>query len=383
MGDLLPGQRQRNAVCGQFEHHRHLLRLVRLPCRFPDVHLLRARAVPSIGYAPDTDANAFGTDLNDLYDGDGEYTFIGSCDASLRQTFDLNDSLADIQAAGLTPTQAQQVFNAVRAPDAAKTDGFIYKGTVTVTPTQDLLFYATYSEGFRPGLLNRPGGATNGAGFTVPFELETDEVKNYELGWKLDLADGQVRFNGSAFYVDISRLQTTIFDPSITNLFFSANAADAEIKGVEADFTFAPYSAPGLTVAGAFSILDTEITEVLIPTNDVVAGSDLAFAPSFQGNLRVRYEWDLSDTLEAYVQPQVSYSASKFTDVVEINKLELDSYTVVDFAAGVMSNNWKFEVFGDNLFDERAQISGNYVNDRARITTNRPLTVGFRVGYDY
>jgi hypothetical protein len=48
-----------------------------------------------------------------------------------------------------------------------------------------------------------------------------------------------------------------------------------------------------------------------------------------------------------------------------------------------MSNNWKFEVFGDNLFDERAQISGNYVNDRARITTNRPLTVGFRVGYDY
>ncbi|WP_156493956.1 TonB-dependent receptor, partial [Erythrobacter sp. HI0028] len=330
-----------------------------------------------------TDANAFGTDLNDLYDGDGEYTFIGSCDASLRQTFDLNDSLADIQAAGLTPMQAQQVFNAVRAPDAAKTDGFIYKGTVTVTPTQDLLFYATYSEGFRPGLLNRPGGATNGAGFTVPFELETDEVKNYELGWKLDLADGQVRFNGSAFYVDISRLQTTIFDPSITNLFFSANAADAEIKGVEADFTFAPYSAPGLTVAGAFSILDTEITEVLIPTNDVVAGSDLAFAPSFQGNLRVRYEWDLSDTLEAYVQPQVSYSASKFTDVVEINKLELDSYTVVDFAAGVMSNNWKFEVFGDNLFDERAQISGNYVNDRARITTNRPLTVGFRVGYDY
>ena len=114
-----------------------------------------------------------------------------------------------------------------------------------------------------------------------------------------------------------------------------------------------------------------------------VEGSDLAFAPSFQGNLRVRYEWDLSATLGAYVQPQVSYSASKFTDVIEINKLELDSYTVVDFAAGITSDNWKFELFGDNLFDERAQISGNYVNDRARISTNRPLTVGIRVGYDY
>jgi len=329
------------------------------------------------------DANAFGTDINDLYDGDGEFTFIGSCNAALRQTFDLNDSLADIQAAGLSATQAQQVFNAVRAPDTAHTDGFIYKGTLTLTPNEDTLFYVTYSEGFRPGLLNRPGGATNGAGFTVPFELETDEVKNYELGWKLDLADGQFRFNGSAFYVDISNLQTTIFDPSITNLFFSANAADAEIKGVEADFTFAPYSAPGLTVAGAFSVLDTQITEVLIPTADVIAGSELAFAPSFQGNLRVRYEWDLSDTLEAYIQPQISYSASKVTDVIEINKLELDSYTIVDMAVGVSNENWRFELFGDNLFDERAQISGNYVNDRPRITTNRPMTIGFRVGYDY
>ncbi|MEC7162320.1 MAG: TonB-dependent receptor, partial [Pseudomonadota bacterium] len=175
----------------------------------------------------------------------------------------------------------------------------------------------------------------------------------------------------------------TIFDPSITNLFFSANAANAEIRGIEADFTVAPYSAPGLTVAGAFSILDTEITEVLIPTDDVVVGSDLAFAPSFQGNIRVRYEWDLSDTLGAYIQPQVTHSASKFTDVIEINKLELDSYTVVDFAAGVTSDNWRVELYGDNLFDERAQISGNFVNDRARITTNRPLTVGIRVGYDY
>jgi outer membrane receptor protein involved in Fe transport len=329
------------------------------------------------------DANAFGTDINDLYDGDGEFTFIGSCNAALRQTFTLNDSLADIQAAGLSAAQAQQVFNAVRAPDVAQTDGFIYKGTVTLTPNEDLLFYATYSEGFRPGLLNRPGGATNGAGFTVPFELETDEVKNYELGWKLDLADGQFRFNGSAFYVDISRLQTTIFDPSIANLFFSANAADAEIKGIEADFTLAPYSAPGLTVAGAFSLLDTEITDVLIPTADVVNGSQLAFAPSFQGNLRVRYEWDLSDSLGAYIQPQLKHSASKFTDVIAINNLELDSYTIVDLAAGITADQWRVEVFGDNLFDTRAQISGNFVNDRPRITTNRPLTIGMRVSFDY
>ena len=329
------------------------------------------------------DANAFGTNLSDLYDGDGQYTFIGSCDADLRQTFGRDDSLEDIQAAGLTAAQAQQVFNAIRAPDKAKTEGVIFKATVNFTPTEDLLFYATYSEGFRPGLLNRPGGAQGPDGFTVPFELESDEVKNYEIGAKTELFDRQLRINGSLFYVDISNLQTTIFDPSITNLFFSDNAANAEIKGFEADFTFAPYAAPGLTLSGAVSLLDTEITEVLTPTDDVQVGSDLAYAPSFQGNLRVRYEWDLTDELGAFIQPSISHSASKFTDIISINRLELDSYTVVDLSAGVSYDQWRFEVYGANLFDERAQIAGDFYYDRARIVTNRPLTVGAKATFSY
>ncbi|QFT78668.1 TonB-dependent receptor [Erythrobacter sp. THAF29] len=330
-----------------------------------------------------TDQNAFGTDISDLYDGDGEFTFIGSCDPNLRQTFTLADTLQDIENAGLSATQAQQVFNALRAPDTASTDGVIVKGTLTLTPTEDLLFYGTYSEGFRPGLLNRPGGALGPNGFVVPFDVDTDEVKNYELGWKMDLIDGQFRFNGSAFFVDITNLQTQIFDPSITNLFFSDNAANAEIYGIEADFTIAPYATPGLTVAGAFSILDTEITEVLTPTNDVIAGEELAYAPNFQGNVRIRYEWDVSSDMEAFIQPQLTHSASKFTDIIEINKIKLDAYTVFDLSAGVKKDQWSFEVFGENLFDERAEISGVFGNDRERIITNRPLTVGVRVGFDY
>ncbi|MEQ8412276.1 MAG: TonB-dependent receptor [Erythrobacter sp.] len=357
---------------------------VTLGARYYDIEVdLEGGANATFCNSSGVDEDAFGTNISDLYDGDGNFFFNLSCSEALRQNFTLDDTLADIQAAGLSAAQAQRVFNSVRAPDVAATSGTILKGTVTLTPTPDTLFYATYSEGFRPGLLNRPGGAPGPNNFTVPFELETDEVDNYEIGWKLDLIDGQLRFNGSAFYVDISNLQTTIFDPSITNLFFSANAADAEIYGVEADFTYAPYAVPGLTVAGAFSILDTEVTEVLIPTNDVVEGSDLAFAPSFQGNLRVRYEFAATDTLDAYVMPQVTHSASKFTDIIEINKLELDSYTVFDLSAGVKKDQWTFEIFGENLFDERAQISGNFVNDRARIVTNRPLTIGMRVNFDY
>ncbi len=329
------------------------------------------------------DENAFGTNISDLYDGDGQYTFVGSCNDALRQTFTKGQSVADIMAAGLTQAQATQVFNALSAPDKARTKGAIFKGTLTYKPTDAVMFYITYSEGFRPGLLNRPGGAQGPNNYTVPFELKSDTVRNYELGWKTETFDRQLRFNGSAFYVDINRLQTTIFDPSITNLFFSDNAADARIYGVEGDFTVAPQSVPGLTVTGAFSFLDTKVTKVLVPTQDVQVGSPLAYAPKFQGNLRVRYEWDIGGGLTAHVMPQIVHSASKYTDIININRLRLKSYTTFSMAVGIEKDRWSLELYGDNLTDTRAQISGDFYYDRPRVMINRPLTVGLRVSARY
>ena len=73
----------------------------------------------------------------------------------------------------------------------------------------------------------------NQPGYTVPFDVKSDELVNIELGWKLDMLGNTLRFNGSLFFLDISDLQTTIFDTSIVNLFFSDNAADAEVTGLE------------------------------------------------------------------------------------------------------------------------------------------------------
>ncbi|PWE17405.1 TonB-dependent receptor [Marinicauda salina] len=327
------------------------------------------------------DQQAFGTDISDLYNGDGVYTFRGT--GQPQPTFTLDDTLADIQAAGLTADQAQQVYNALRAPDVAATDGTIFKVTGTWTPTEDLLFYATWSEGFRPGLLNRPGGAQGPNGFTVPFALDTDDVTNWEAGWKTLLFDQQLQFNGNAFFVEVERLQTTIFDPSIVNLFFSDNAANAEIMGVEGDFNWAPASIPGLTVAGAFSILDTEITEVLTPTDDVVEGAELAFAPDFQANLRARYEWTAFGDKTAHVQPQLVYSSDSRSDVIEINSAPVDSYTTLGLRTGLSTDRWSVELFGDNLTNEAAELSNNFVFDRERTTVMRPRTFGVRVGVQY
>lgn len=266
--------------------------------------------------------------------------------------------------------------------DTAATDGVIGKATLTWTPNDNSLFYATWSEGFRPGILNRPGGATDGT-FTVPFAIDTDEMTNYELGWKTDLLDGNLRFNGSLFFLEIERLQTSVFAPDISNLFFASNAANAEVMGIEGDFIWTPETIAGLTLSGGFSMLDSEITEVLVPTDEVTEGNSLAFAPELQLNLQARYEWDLNSGYLAHVMPYANYSDESYTDIININRLKLDSWLMFGITAGISTDDWTAELYVENLTDERAEVSGSFNFDRERITISRPRTTGVRFAYNF
>ncbi|MFT7244002.1 MAG: iron complex outermembrane receptor protein, partial [Candidatus Azotimanducaceae bacterium] len=344
----------------------------------------------SFGNSFQADANRFGTNISDLYDGDGSFTFIGDSTSGGGITFTQGQSFDDIKAIltaadgysvgrgafvsapnAISDGEIQGIVNALNAPDKAETSGSIFKFTASWRPSDDSLFYATASEGFRPGLLNRPGGSVGANNFTVPFELDTDNVINYEFGWKLDLFDYTTRFNGNFFFVEIESLQTTIFDPSISNLFFSDNAADAEVKGFEGDITWAPATIEGLTVKAAFSLLDTEITKVLTPTNDVRKGDELAFAPEFQGNLSARYQWPLESGLTAHVMPHLAYSSESFSDVITINRDKMDSWVMVGFTAGLSGRSWTAELFADNVFNEQAELSRNFVFDVERVSYAR------------
>jgi len=290
----------------------------------------------------------------------------------------------DVNAFGTnldTQFDGTQVINGVNVPEGAEAKGWVLKGNVSWQPSDNTLFYFTYSEGFRPGLPNRPAGAGGGA---VPAVVRTDEVTNYELGWKLDLLDNSVRFNGSAFIVDIKDLQTTIFDATVTNLFFSDNAADAQIKGIEGDLSWAPEAVPGLLVSAAFSVLDAEVKELVGASVAIAApGESLSYAPSFQGNLRVRYEWDWNDDWIAHVQPALTYSSSSYSDIVLINRAKQDSYLLANLAFGVSNAEYSFELYAENLTDKRATLNNNLVFDRERVAINRPRTIGVRFGVDF
>ncbi len=291
----------------------------------------------------------------------------------------------DGQRFGTNISQQFRPGNSLGAPDKAVADGTIFKATMDWRPNDDQMYYITLSEGFRPGLLNRPGGrpSADGSGFVVPFELETDEVFNIELGVKADFTNS-FRLNAALFNIDIENLQTTIFDTSIVNLFFSDNAANADVTGLEADFTWLPEWSDGLTVGGAISLLDTEITEKITPTNDVRVGDTLAFAPRHQGNLRARYEWELPGSgWLAHVMPILTWSAESYSDIISINRDLIDSWAMLGVTAGVAADGWAVTFYANNLTNERAEVSRSFVFDTRHVTYAQPRTIGIRTSFDF
>ncbi len=271
-------------------------------------------------------------------------------------------------------------LNALEPENESDTIG---KFTVTYTPTDDLLLYGTFSEGFRRGGFNRAGDVLdrNSGEFLFPGFYHSDTIDNYEFGWKSTLLDGRMRFNGSVYFIDWSDVQIDIFDQSISRLLFTANAGKAEVFGIEGDFTF--LATDKLMLSGAFSFNDTELTERPAGANNLLpAGSDLALTPDFQGNLNARYDFDLGGK-PSYAMLGVQHRGSTHTSVVVNADFPLESYTMADFSVGMNLDQWDVKLFVNNLTDKRAQLFISDQDDIARTVVSRPRTFGFKVSYNY
>lgn len=258
----------------------------------------------------------------------------------------------------------------------------IGKFTLSYDATDDIMLYTTWSEGFRPPAYNRGGGNGN-ATTTVPFTVTTDTVENMEFGWKTQLFDNQLQFNGNAYFIDWQNIQTAVFDPSVYFLFYLDNALDAEIKGIEMDATW--LATANLTLNGAMSYNKTEITSVPNSAVNVAPeGSELALSPPLQMTLSARYDWVMDQGYDAYWQIAAQYTDESYSSIViqPNDRYKQDAYTTVDASIGVKRATWGVELFAENLTDERAQLFINTLDGSKRITTNRPMTVGLRLRYD-
>ena len=269
-------------------------------------------------------------------------------------------------------------YDTLFAPSSPlKEKDVVIKATVEVTPTTDTLYYATYSEGYRPGGFNRVDNPA------VPSTYVSDQVDNYELGWKTTLADGALRLNGAAYFMDVTGLQVGVTDLDVSVLTFTQNAVDADIFGLEADVTYA--ATDNLTLYGSLSYNNTEIVSLPPAVSDTApVGSSLALAPEIQFNTRARYEWSAGSDHDLYAQAVFSYTGSQFSSIIAANRNKQASYIGLDGSfGGTFRENFGWEIFVENLTDERAQLFINTLDTDLRSTTNRPRTIGLRGSYGF
>lgn len=263
-------------------------------------------------------------------------------------------------------------------------DDIIPKVNLSFKQSKQVLWYATYSEGFRPGGFNRGGGipSTNPSFPDVNLTYSTDEVINYELGWKALLYEQSLKINGNLYFIQWDNMQVSRFDPAnVSILTFIENAADSEIKGFEADLAWAVDD--NFTLFGAFSYNDAELVAVDARVIEIAPiGSELPLTPTFQGNLRLKNEWEWKEYLINW-QLAVQYADSSFSSIVQSERQTQSSYHLVNLSVGVESEQWHAKLYIDNVFDERPELFKNDQDDILRITTSRPRTLGLQIGYRF
>jgi len=260
-------------------------------------------------------------------------------------------------------------------------DDQIFKLNVTWRVTDDALLYATWSEGYRPGGINREATFQG-------TELETyipDLMTNYEIGWKTQWMDGQLRFNGAAYLMEWDDVQYTIYEFAISKCCgLTYNLETAEILGAEFDLSWAVSERWTLSLAGAYNDAETTADFILPPVSgsgspfQVPDGTPLPNVPEFKANAIIRYDFDLTSNLPGYAQLNWMYHDETTSEIVPRDAYQQDSYNIGNLRAGVNTGSWGVDLFIDNLTDERADLYTHPRSYELTTVTNRPRNYGVR-----
>jgi outer membrane receptor protein involved in Fe transport len=177
-------------------------------------------------------------------------------------------------------------------------------------------------------------------------------------------------WNGAVFQQDWDDFQFSILGPNgLTEI---RNANQARIRGIESDITWA--ATYDFTLIGGVAFYDAELSEnycgrteddgtpITDCTPDVPqapSGTRLPIVAEFKGNMTGRYTFEMG-SLASYVQGSLVYEGDRTSDLrtAAADTLgDLPSYTLFDLSFGFGKDNWKVDLFLNNAFDERGEIS--------------------------
>ncbi|WP_158272112.1 TonB-dependent receptor [Marinicauda salina] len=222
----------------------------------------------------------------------------------------------------------------------------------------DVMVYATVSEGYKSGGFNRSFPQAPDA---LDAFFDPESVTNYEVGLRATLAGGRGSLNVTGFYLDYTDLQvdTQIITSGGQLLNQTANAAEAESYGVELEAAWRP--ADRLELNAALGLLHAEFTDFDPSATADYSGNALPFAPDFNASLRGRYELYSGPAGRIAVQGEWVHQTSYFAGPENAPEGEQDAASLLHARLAYTDPDERFELglWGRNLTDEELIVDFN------------------------
>lgn len=279
-----------------------------------------------------------------------------------------------------SPLPIPPVHNVHDISTSLTEDQFTPNGTIRWRPTEEMMYYASASKGYKGGgfdFLNFAPQATVLS--NIQFGKET--VTAFEAGGKFRFPDQRIQFNIAAFYNKFKGLQVTsltLNQDTGTFEFRTANAGSAITKGVEADFNWRPIR--NLSINATVAYLDATYDKytdapcyfgqtvadgcIAGPAGSVqdLSGQALQFSPNWKGSIDGRYTQLITDELNLEFFGRLIYSG-KFYMQLDLDPREYqDDYVKIDASIALADSDskWRLELIGRNLTDK---LTTNFGND--------------------
>lgn len=258
-------------------------------------------------------------------------------------------------------------------------------------PNDHTSLYASYSEGFKSGIINV------GAGTLDNIDVDPEHIKAYEVGYKFN--SGDLMFDVAAFYYDYKDLQVASYVGASSVI---RNAANSTVYGVDAQMRFAVTEQLEFNVGGTWldaSYEDFEESQtwsqctdpvfctganagLFVPSYEGASGNEMQRSPEFTATLGVNYFTSLLEgTLN--LSGNLYHTSDFYFDSSE--NYAQDSYQLLSLRAEWTSPSERYNVavYGDNLTDEhyRNQVIPQFYG--ALNSWGAPRTVGVSVGFEF
>ena len=258
-------------------------------------------------------------------------------------------------------------------------DEFTPRIALEVSPTEDILAYASYTRGFTAGGFNTEEPSV--AVISDPFDPET--IDAYEVGLKTQLFDRRLTFNIAGFIQKYKDKQEGYLNSSFN--FVIRNASKATVKGVEVESRLA--LSPYVSLSGTYAYLDATYDEYLIDlNNEDRSGNFLPSSPKHSFSLGADADIPLGDDANFLAAVSYSWRDDYFTGSENRDTFLIDSYDLLNASIGYedIDGRWRILLWGDNLLDKRyVLIRSDFGLGGIGESYGPPRTYGVRLGFQF